>query len=73
MRLLSGIKILVEGLYKAVEKIHKKVQLPYKKTRKNVMTIKPFNKEEKGNIFFKDIAGNEEAKENAKDIVDFLK
>ena len=45
----------------------------YKKTRKNVIPIKQFNKEEKGNVFFKDIAGNEEAKENAKDIVDFLK
>ncbi len=45
----------------------------YKKTRKNAITIKEFNKEDKTNVFFKDIAGNEEAKENAKDIVDFLK
>lgn len=45
----------------------------YKKNKKNTILIKEFNTEDKNNIFFKDIAGNEEAKENAKDIVDFLK
>ncbi|WP_250278035.1 ATP-dependent metallopeptidase FtsH/Yme1/Tma family protein [[Clostridium] colinum] len=49
------------------------VFLIYKKTKKNPIAIKEFNIEDKNNIFFKDIAGNEEAKENAKDIVDFLK
>ena len=59
--------LLAIGLIGAV------VFIIYKKTRKNAMTIKEFNQEDKNNIFFKDIAGNEEAKENAKDIVDFLK
>ncbi len=45
----------------------------YKKNKKNTILVKEFNTEDKNNIFFKDIAGNEEAKENAKDIVDFLK
>ena len=45
----------------------------YKKNKKNTILVKEFNTEDKNNIFFKDIAGNEEAKENPKDIVDFLK
>lgn len=49
------------------------VFIVYKKTRKSAVTIKEFDMQDKSNIFFKDIAGNEEAKENAKDIVDFLK
>ena len=43
------------------------------KTEKNAISIKEFEQEDKDNIFFRDIAGNEEAKENSKDIVDFLK
>lgn len=45
----------------------------YKKTKKSAITIKQFDINDKTNIYFKDIAGNEEAKENSKDIVDFLK
>ncbi len=45
----------------------------YKKTRKSTIAIKQFDAKDSGNIYFEDIAGNEEAKENAKDIVDFLK
>ncbi|MDE6357511.1 MAG: ATP-dependent metallopeptidase FtsH/Yme1/Tma family protein, partial [Eubacteriales bacterium] len=45
----------------------------YGKTTKTTIAVKNFQENEDGAIYFKDIAGNEEAKENAKDIIDFLK
>lgn len=43
-----------------------------KKTANLTLSLENQPQQNKPNIFFKDIAGNEEAKENAKDIVDFL-
>lgn len=46
----------------------------YKSQKKKFSTSTEFSQESlQNNIYFKDIAGNEEAKENAKDIIDFLK
>lgn len=45
----------------------------YSKTEKTAIPVENFQESQDGAIYFKDIAGNEEAKENAKDIVHFLK
>lgn len=43
------------------------------KSQKSSIGVENFQESSENAIYFKDIAGNEEAKENAKDIIDFLK